>query len=188
MNESGIIPSIGQKCNINAGYIDELILIRPEVIIEIYDPIRFPNEYVENQIARIELQEDATESIAKILFAPKTCTFTETESRSAEGILYNRSIEFELPKIHQLTLSFLFQNKHQKWVALFIDRNGEKYSCGTIDNPMRLSSQKSIGAKNTIVSTLSCASTNPIFTIGGDYLDSLVLHEFDFGYNFDYTA
>lgn len=188
MNESGIIPSIGQKCNINAGYIDELILIRPESIIEIYDPIRFPNEYVENQVARIELQEDADGFATKMLFAPKTCTFIETESRSVEGILYNRSIEFELPKIHQVALSFLFQNKHQKWVAIFIDRNGEKYISGTVDNPMRLSSQKSIAAKNTIISTLSCASANPIFTIGGDYLDSLILHEFDFGYNFDYTS
>lgn len=188
MYDSGIIPSIGKKCAVNAGYIDELILLKPETIIEIYDPIRYPNEYVENQVARIEIQEDADVFATKILFAPKTCIFSETESRSAAGILYNRTIDFELAKIQQESLNFLFQNKHQKWVAIFVDRNGLKYISGTKDNAMRLSSSKSIAGKNTILSTLTCSSTNPIFSIGGDYLESLVLHEFDFGYNYDYTS
>jgi hypothetical protein len=200
----------------NGKLVKELLLIRQRDVIAVMDPVNFPNFFrnlptsltfgagtIFQPSDTISLRDKTLEGytipkggitvqldaeICRMKFAANTCTFTESDGETDNGLFYSPSISFELARHNPAASRWLFDNRHERFVSLFKDANGFCFVCGNVDTALMLNVQKAIAGKNFQSIQLTAELAAPTW-----HLETIVLNnlfestefsiEFDFEFN-----
>ncbi|MGF7217488.1 hypothetical protein GGR92_003662 [Spirosoma lacussanchae] len=173
----------------NVGHVARLRLLPVEAVLAIVPPGAGPATATPFTVSRYGLAVANGAQTTELLFPPGGCSFTEGSAQDAAGIVYAPELTATLPKNQPALLDWLQRNQGRRWVALFLDRNGQAYVAGEPGNGLRLQLNRAIAAGNSIAISLKGKATHPAWLL--ETFDAAVLFahvDFDLSFDFSFNA
>ncbi len=113
----------------------------------------------------ISIKPDAV--VFDVLFAPNTCSLSEGEQLTEQGLLILGQVAASVPKLTKEFRSFLYINAERRWVVFAEDNNGLTHILGEPEVGLKLNVNSSIGgvgsSRNTNDIALSGSMIFPPF-------------------------
>ncbi|GAB3802986.1 hypothetical protein GCM10028819_32190 [Spirosoma humi] len=173
----------------NAGFIRTLWLLRAVDVVDVLEPHQLPVAGQPHTVSKSGLLVRVGSKLSKLSLPAKTGTFDESSLREAAGTVYTQTLQLPLPRSSAALDHYLGQNAVHRWVAFWIDYNGQGWLAGRPDNGLRLTTTRLQAASNGIQLTLVGKSHLSIYRLEGT--DPAVLFPdsaFDFGFNLSFDS
>jgi hypothetical protein len=157
-----VINEIGdQTQQPNAGWVREIVLIEKTDIISMVDPSLEPNDNV-GMVFLKDLQQFKAEAlITRIMHVWRTNSFNETPIRTANGLIYDTSLAFQVAKNNAEFHKWLLENEHREFIAVFRDGNDIIYIAGNTTVGLELGYNRTITDNNLYGVALAGQITTP---------------------------
>lgn len=177
----GALEKIGENYQspFNAGFLTHLYLIRADDLVYIHAP---GADHVSQPASAIGINPGAI--ISEFLIRPKTATFSETSSESADGISYSCSLSLPMKGTAPGITNWRHQNGKRRYIILTRDTMGNCYMIGSYENGARVSWSRQVGSTNAHTLSFNLINWHPIQFIPTVDLEALFPHR-EFDYSFD---
>ncbi|MVM35284.1 hypothetical protein GO755_35005 [Spirosoma sp. HMF4905] len=170
----------------NAGQVARLKLLPIERVLAILSPDELPVVGSPKTISKNGLNVEAGSILTELVFPAGGCTMQETSQAdpAGAGTSWELTLEAALPRNQPALTDWLETNQARRWLAIWLDRNGQAYLAGEPGNGLRLELSRTIGALNYVQVTIKGRSWHPAWFL--ETFDSASLFaDVDFDLSFD---
>ncbi|MDF7817387.1 hypothetical protein P1X15_07270 [Runella sp. MFBS21] len=173
----------------NAGYVRTLYLLDIAHLEGIIDPLTFPNHLNSLTIPSNGLIIPVGCNVDKLGFQPKSCLFTETTGRDANGIYYDANFVLEFPRDRVEVLSWVQATRYREYAAIWEDYNGTAYLTGCHEMGLEVQSSRSVASRNAVTLSITGRFGFPSYYLETINLtDLFAVADFSFEFSFDFNA
>jgi hypothetical protein len=132
----------------NAGGLRRLRLLPESAVVDVLDPVRFPNTlaYPTVPVGNLLLTDSTT---TEFVLPPVPAGFSVTHSTTVYGDEFAVSILFRIPRQRAELVGWLSRNLGRRWIVLAEDRNGLISILGDVDNGLVLTTALATGDQAT---------------------------------------
>lgn len=177
----GQLQKIGEPCQspFNAGFLTHLYLVKTEQVAYVYLPGQLS---VSQPLGSIGIKPNA--EVTEFLIKPKTATFSESSSQSADGTSYAMQLSISMKGPAVAITNWMHLNSKKRFVIICRDTLGNCYMAGTFDNGVRVSWSRQVASLNLHQLSFSLINWHPIQFIPSVDLEQIFPVRF-FDYSFD---
>lgn len=173
----------------NIGQVARLKLLPIADVLAITPPGEGPAVADPLTVSKYGLAVAAGATLTELVFPPGGCTFTEATSTDAAGTVWAPELTATIPQNQPLLVDWLAKNKTRRWLAIWLDRNGQAYLAGEPGNGLRMGISRAIAGGNSVAVSLKGRSWHPTYFL--ETFDSSVLFayvDFDLSFDFSFNA
>ena len=149
----------------NAGYVRQLWLLRCADVVKLLDPFSFPASNRLMSVSKSGLLVTPGSLLTKLVPSARTATFEEPTTADRAGLLYQPSISLAIPKARAALQQFLYLNAVSRWVAFWVDYNGQGWVSGQPDNGLRLITSPVQGEQHALRLSLTGRQVQPTWRL-----------------------
>jgi hypothetical protein len=124
----------------------------------------------------------------ELKFKPKQCVYSEVHSMSADGDLYNNTIELRIAEPSSLVISWLMTATMIRWVAVLMLQTQACVVIGTPELPLRLTWGKTTSGPADIKLTLGATLLTPSLFLDAGAWNRLGEAVFDLSFDLSFEA
>jgi|GEM_PF-4143748 len=168
----------------NAGYVRSVWLLRCVDVLAVLDPslLPVPNQPMTVSAGGLLVAVDAL--VTKLLPPTRTARWQQTDVLDRAGKTYSLSLTLSLPRPSAALTEYLYRHQAVRWVAFWLDGNGQGWVGGEPDNGLRLTMTQSQAEQNVLGLTLTGKSAHPAWRLETTDLATL-FPDAAFDYSFD---
>lgn len=167
----------------NAAFVRVLYLLDRAKLEGFLDPVRFPNGINSMTVPVNALTVAVGTPLTKLDFQPKSCTYSESRGRDANGYYYDVQFITEFPKDRYDVVSWARDTQFQEYVALWEDFNGTAYISGTDEIGLEVQLTRTVAGRNVATVSISGRFVTPTYYLASIDLAEL-FPEADFSFHF----
>lgn len=175
----GTLSSVGVKCQgpVAAGWLTHVYLIAcKDVAYEV-----FPNTMLR---PANPLWLAGRRVVTEIKLRSKTCGFSESLQRNADGEVYSQQINIPIPSLANELTEWVYKNANRRFVCLFRDTSGNCYLSGSRSNGLTLGWGRAVQQTSAQQMQLSGINWHPVLWLNS--VDpELLFPKKEFDYSFD---
>lgn len=186
--EANIVITGASGNETNSGFVHELILLDVTDVEYFNDPDMEADPAYPFTIKNEGIGVKVSAMLYKMKFRTKACSFSEMQSLVPEGQNFQLSITWDFPKNKEDIISFVWKNKHKRWMAIFKDTNGTCYVAGDMENGLFLTMSRSISSQNMISMQLSGRTWHPTWLIETMDVIGFADAQFSSAFSFDFKS
>lgn len=177
----GALEKIGENYQspFNAGFLTHVYLIRAHDLVYVQSP---GADSVSQPASAIGIQPGSI--ITEFLVRPKTATFSESESETADGMVYSTSLSFPMKGPAPGITNWRHQNGKRRYIILTRDTMGNCYMIGSFENGARVSWSRQVSSTNMHSLSFNLVNWHPVQFIPTVDLDTMFPNR-EFDYSFD---
>ncbi|TDB66835.1 hypothetical protein [Arundinibacter roseus] len=167
----------------NAGFVRRIRLLRKQDVVSVMDPVRFPGygPMYEIPFSGLIVKEGAQGFTFSL--PPKTIRFSESAFENEQGLAFDTSFSFEIPKPSASLLQWLITHQQEDWVVLWEDYNDVAWISGNEEFGLRLQRSRTASGQNILLVAIQGSFSFPSFKITGFELQEL-FPQGQFSYHF----
>ncbi len=173
----------------NVGQVARLKLLPIDAVLALTPPGEGPAVSDPLTVSKYGLAVAAGAVLTEIIFPPGGCSFTEATASDAAGTVWSPELTATVPKNEPALVDWLAKNKTRRWLAIWLDRNGQAYVAGEPGNGLRMGVSRAIAGGNSVAISLKGRSWHPTYFL--ETFDSSVLFayvDFDLSFDFSFNA
>ncbi|WP_020603128.1 hypothetical protein [Spirosoma spitsbergense] len=172
----------------NAGQVARLKLLPVDAVLAISPPGEWPAT-TPGTVSRFGLAVAGGSVATELIFPVGGCSFQELQETGQAGTVYRPELVATVPRNQAGLLDWIHLNRARRWLALWLDRNGQAYLAGEPGNGLRMEMSRTVNATNSMSLTLKGRFCHPAWFI--ETFDSAELFadvDFDLSFDFSFNA
>lgn len=173
----------------NAGFVQQLWLLQATDVVTLLDPETFPVTGKPMTVSKQGVLVEAGAVVTRMVFPYRSATFEQTKSAEIAGSYYEPKLQITLPRPTAELDEFMFRYADCRWVAFWMDGNGQGWIAGEPMNGLVMIVTRSQAETNSLRIDLTGRGWHPVWRLESVDLTELFPDAaFDYSFDFSFDA